>query len=137
RMERLHHVLGLKHRRVDRLLQAHAVMHEAQENAERPLLLLIAAWCAECQIWLAATRDEGRRERDAWTRSAAQRRRMAILQPAHLPARRDRKPEARHHRRSLQPAAGWRRRYHVAGRIDDIAMHGVAPFVRKSCKCRF
>ena len=56
---------------VDRLLQAHAVMHETQENAKRPLLLLVAARRAERQIRLAATRDERRRERDARTRARA------------------------------------------------------------------
>src|SRR5258708_31471818 len=88
RMERLHHVFGLKHRRIDGLLQAHAVMHETQEYRERPLLLLVAAGRTEREIRLTTTRDEGRRERDARTCAAAQRRRVTVLQPAHLPARR-------------------------------------------------
>src|SRR4029077_2022880 len=50
RMERLHHVPGLKHRRIDGLLQAHAVMREPQEYRQDPLLLLIAARRADRQI---------------------------------------------------------------------------------------
>ena len=67
----------------------------------------------------------------------AQGRRVAVLEPAHLSTRRDRKAEARHDRRALQPAARRRRRDHVAGRIDDIEMYGVAPFDRQGREGRF
>src|SRR5437660_1534021 len=95
----------LKHRRIDRLLQAHAVMYEPQEYREYPLLLLVAAGRAERQIWRAIARDQRGRERDARTRARSQGRGVALFEPANLAARRNRKAETRHHRRSLQPAA--------------------------------
>ena len=51
---------------------------------------------------------------------------MVFLEPEHLRAAAEAEAEFRDHRRGLQPAAGRRRRDHVAGLVDDVEMHGVA-----------
>src|SRR3954465_5619688 len=107
-----------------------------QKYRENPLLLLVAARRADRQIGRPVAGDERWRERDARTHARTHGRGMAVLQPADLAARRYRKAEARDDRRALQPAAAARRRDHVARRIDDIEMHGIAPFGRQRRKGR-
>src|SRR3954468_10070917 len=51
---------------------------------------------------------------------------MAFLQPEHLAAGAEAEAELGDDRRGLQPAAGRRRRHHVAGLVDDVEMHGIA-----------
>ena len=58
-------VLGMKSRRVDRLLDGHAVMHHAQEKDQRPLVLLLAARRAERHPRLAVAQRETGRQRGA------------------------------------------------------------------------
>ena len=65
-------------------------------------------------------------ERGARALARRQRRRMIFLEPEHLRAAAEAEAEFRDHRRGLQPAAGRRRRDHVAGLVDDVEMHGVA-----------
>src|SRR5580692_6794392 len=50
---------------------------------------------------------------------------MVFLEPEHLRAAAEAKAEFGNHRRGLQPAAGRRRRDHVAGLIDNVEVDGV------------
>ncbi len=47
RIERTRKVLGVEHRRVDRVLQVEPAMHHAQEERQAPLILLVAARSAK------------------------------------------------------------------------------------------
>jgi hypothetical protein len=62
--------------------------------------------------------------------------RVVFLEPEHLRAAAEAEAEFRNHRRGLQPAAGRRRRNHVAGRIDDVEMHGVAAHLAEAADGR-
>ena len=46
-------MVGVEQRRVQRLLQGHAVMQVMQQHHERPLVLFVTAGRAECEPWLA------------------------------------------------------------------------------------
>ena len=119
-------MLGVPGRRVDRLLQIHAGVHVAQEELRDPLVLLVAAGRAPGEIGLAVAQRQRRRQRRARAFARRQRGRMVLIEPEHLRAGAEAKAELGDHRRGLQPAAGRRRRHHVAGAIDDVEMHGVA-----------
>src|SRR5215468_9886589 len=119
-------MLGMPGRRVDRLLQVHAAMHVAQEELRGPLILLVAAGRAPGEIGLAVAQRERGRERGARTLAGRERIGMALLEPELLRTRAQTETELRYDRRGLQPAAGWSRRHHVAGAVDDIEVHGVA-----------
>ena len=119
-------MLGVPGRRVDRLLQVHAGMDVAQEELRDPLVLLVAAGRAPGEVRLAVAQRHGRRERRARPLAGRERGRMALLEPEHLRARAEAEAELRDHRRGMQPAAGRRRRHHVAVAVDDVEMHRVA-----------
>ena len=61
---------------------------------------------------------------------------MIFLEPEHLRAAAEAEAEFRDHRRGLQPAAGRRRRDHVAGLVDDVEMHGVAAHLAEAADGR-
>src|SRR5262249_27962985 len=104
----------------------HAGMDVAHEQLRRPLILLIAAGRTPGEIRLAVAQRERGRKRRARALAGSKRSGMPLLQPEHLAARAEAEAELRNDGRRLQPAAGGRRRHHVAGGIDDIKMHGVA-----------
>src|SRR6266550_2495154 len=52
RVERRRHVRGVERREVDRLLQVHAERQVVEEEQQRPLILLVAAWRAEREVRL-------------------------------------------------------------------------------------
>src|SRR5579864_2685019 len=87
RIERARERLCVMPRRVDRLLQVHPEMDVREERVERPLILLVAARCAEREIRLAVARDERRRERRPRPFARLERVRQACLEPEHLRAR--------------------------------------------------
>ena len=92
-------------------------MHHAQENDQRPLVLLLAARRAERHPRLAVAQREAGRQRGARPLAAAPGCSASpSLQPEHLPARAHAEAEFRDHRRGLQPAAGRRGADHVAVR---------------------
>src|SRR5919197_3988260 len=126
RPERDREMLGVPRGSVDRLLQIHPGMNVAHEQLRRPLILLVAAGRTPGEIRLAVAQRERGRERGARPLAGSKRRRMTLLQPEHLRARAEAEAELGNDGRRLQPAAGRRRRYRVAGRIDDIEMHGIA-----------
>src|SRR5207253_1691483 len=51
-------------------------------------------------------------------------------------ARAEAAAELRDHRRGLKPAAGGRRRHHIAGRVDDVEMHGIAAHLAEAADGR-
>ena len=79
-------MLRVEQRQVDRLLQVEAVMDAAQEQAELPLLLLVAARRAEGEARLAVLEGERRRQRRARALARARARR-AGPPPARTSAR--------------------------------------------------
>src|SRR5712691_10415964 len=126
RPEREREMRIMRSRGVDRFLQVHFGMNMPQKELRGPLILLIAAGRAPCQIRLAVAQRHGRTERGARPLARREGRRMIFLKPEHLRAAAEAEAEFRNHRRRLQPAAGRGRRDHVAGGIDDVEMHGVA-----------
>ena len=91
-----------------------------------PLVLLVAAGRAPGEVRIAVAQRHGRRERDARPLAGPDRVRVALLEPELLGAAAEAEAELRDRRRGLQPAAGRRRRDHVAVAVDDVEMHGVA-----------
>src|SRR5262249_30036873 len=61
---------------------------------------------------------------------------MPLLQPEHLRPRAEAEAKFRNDRRGLQPAARRRRRHHVAGRVDDVEMHGIAAHLAEAADGR-
>ena len=96
------------------------------KNLRDPLILAVAAGRAPGEIRLAVAQRHGRRQRGARPPAGAERGRMAFFEPEHLRAGAEAEAELGDDRRRVQPAAGRRRRDHVAGLIDDVEMHGVA-----------
>ena len=119
-------MLRVEQRQVDRLLQVEAVMDAAQEQAELPLLLLVAARRAEGEAGLAVLEGDRGRQRRARALAGRERGGQAFFQPEHLGAGIQREAEFRDDRRGLHPAARGRRRDHVAPFVDDVDMDGVA-----------
>src|SRR5262245_29661549 len=126
RPERAREMLRVPSWSVDRLLQIHVGMDVAHEQLGGPLILLVAAGRTPGEIRLAVTQCERRRERRARPLARSERGWMPLLQPKHLRAGAEAEAELRDDRRGGQPTAGRRRRYEVAGRIDDVEMHGIA-----------
>src|ERR1700693_5099240 len=62
---------------------------------------------------------------------------MIFLEPEYLRAGAEAKAEFRDHRGGLQPAAGGRRRNHVAGLVDDVEMHGIAAHLAEAANGGF
>src|SRR6185437_4903940 len=65
RVERRRHVRGVERGEVDRLLQVHAERQVVEEEQQRPLILLVAAWRAEREVRLAVPQRQARAERGA------------------------------------------------------------------------
>ena len=85
RVERAREVVGVEHRRVDRLLQVQAEHRVGEEELERPLVLLVAARRAERQH--GAVVAHAPCDGDSVVRGRTprhQRRRQALLEPEHL-----------------------------------------------------
>src|SRR6185295_12750398 len=101
-------------------------MDMAQEELRGPLILLVAARRSPGHVRLAVTIAHGGRERGARTLARRECCGVIFLQPEHLRAAAEAEAELGNDRRGLQPAAGRRRRYHVAGLVDDVEMHGIA-----------
>ena len=76
------------------------------------------------------------RERGARALARRQCRRVIFLEPEHLRAAAEAEAEFGNDRRGLQPAAGRRRRDHVAGLVDDVEMHGVAAHLAEAADGR-
>src|ERR1700724_3843639 len=113
-------------RRVDRFLQVQPGMNMPQEELRVPLILLIAARRTPRQVWLTVAQRHGRAERGARAFARRQGRGMIFLEPEHLRAAAEAEAEFRNYGRRWQPAAGRRRRDHVAGLVDDVEMDSVA-----------
>src|SRR6478736_9310459 len=62
---------------------------------------------------------------------------MVFVEPEHLRARAEPEAKLGDHRRGLQPAAGWRRRHHVAGNVDNVEMDGITNNLTETADCRF
>ena len=112
--------------RVDRLLQVQAESDVADEDVQRPLLLLVAAGRSPGEIGLAVAEGEPRAERRARAGARPERGGEALLEPEHLRARAERPAERGDHGRALQPAAARGRREHVPPAVDDVEVDGVA-----------
>ena len=83
---------------VDRLLQVLSQVDVAQEDVERPLLLLVAAGRAPREVRLAVAKRKAGRERRPRPRARPQRRGQPFLEPEHLRARPERPAERGNHR---------------------------------------
>src|SRR5262249_31467608 len=91
-----------------------------------PLVHLIATGRAPGHVRLAVPQGHANRQRRARALARREGAWQALLEPEHLPTRSERPAQFRNDRRGLQPAAGWGRREHVAGLVDDIDVYGVA-----------
>src|SRR5277367_1779463 len=126
RVERTWHVLGMKSRALDRLLQIHAVINVMHEHQRRPLVLLIAAGSAESECRRTVLERHGRRQGAARALAGHQARWQSFFEPEHLHPRAEAKAELGNNRRALQPATRRRRRDDVGPAVDDIDMASVA-----------
>ncbi|MCY1513454.1 hypothetical protein D9M68_479550 [compost metagenome] len=123
---------GVGHGEVDRLLQIQPVVDVAQEEQQLPLLLLVAAGRAECQVGLAVAQRQRGRERGARPLARRQRAGQPLFQPEHLRARVQPETQFGDDGRGLEPSAGQRGRDHVAPAVDDVDVRGVAPLGRSA-----
>src|SRR5262249_23570968 len=98
----------------------------AEEDVERPLVLLVASGSAAREPLPAAAGGDRRRERRARALTWRERVRQAVLEPEHLRAGAEAEPERRDDRRAPEPAAARCRRDHVPPPVDDVEMDGVA-----------
>ena len=126
RIERGREVVGVVRRIVDGGLQVHPVDHVVQEEADRPLVLLVTTRCPERHVGLALAEHQAWRQRG--TRPAPWRERAGESrgQREHLAPGSQTEPQARHDRRALQPAAARSRRDEVPEAIGDVEVAGVA-----------
>ena len=125
RIERLRKVVGVEHRRVDRLLQAEPEVHEREEKDERPLVLPVAARSPERKRLTVAPGDR-RRERRARALARLERARQPFLEPEHLAPGAEAEAETGNHGRAVQPAAARGRGDDVAVTVDHIDVARVA-----------
>ena len=126
RIERARHVVGVEARGVDRGLQVAAEVQVAEQRAERPLVLHVAARRADRHVGLAAAQHERRRERRARPLARLERVRQPLGEPEHLRARAEAEAEAGDDRGAVQPAAARGRRDEVAVAVGDVEVAGVA-----------
>src|SRR6266516_5699688 len=126
RVEARRERLGVVVRRVDRGLEVEAVVDVAEEDVQRPLVLLVAPGRAESQRRLAVAGGNRRRERGARSLAGLERVRQALLEPEHLRSRAEGKAERRDHGSAPEPAATRRRRDHVPEAVDDVEVDRVA-----------
>src|SRR6185437_9531926 len=73
RVERGGEVIIVERRSDDRFLEVHAEQHVVEEEAERPLVLLVTAGGAERQVGLAVAQGQAGRQRGARTAAGGQR----------------------------------------------------------------
>ena len=126
RVEGRDQVVGVELRRVDRLLQVQPSIDMAEEDVERPLLLLVAAGRSPGEPRLAVAEREARRQGRARPCTRAERRRQPFFEPEHLRAGSQRPAERRNDGGAVQPAAARRGGDHVAPAVDDVEVHRVA-----------
>ena len=122
---------AVEHWRVDGFLEIQSLMKMAQQEQERPLILLIAAGRTADEIGFAVALDQGWREGCARPSARDQTRGQALCEPEHLRSRSQRKTQLRDYGRTLEPSSAWRRRDHVAPAIDDVEMDCVAAMIRQ------
>src|SRR5437879_5235199 len=77
-------VAAVEHRGVDRFLQVEAKDGMGEKEVERPLVLLIAARCAEGEPWLSLPKYEGRAQSRSRPFPALQRVGMPFVEVEHL-----------------------------------------------------
>src|ERR1700761_3310395 len=112
--ERNREMLGMPRRRVDRFLQVHVGVDVPQEKLRGPLILLVTAGRTPGHVRLTVTQRHRGRERGTGALAGRERWGMIFLKPEHLCAAAEAEADVRNDRRGLQPAAGWRRRNHIA-----------------------
>ena len=120
---------AVEHWRVDRFLKVQSMMKMAEQELERPLILLIAPGRPADQIWFAIAFDERWREGRARPRAWNQTRGQTLSKPEHLGSRSQRKAQFRDDGRALEPSAARRRCDHVAPAIHDVEMNRVAAMI--------
>src|SRR2546427_539888 len=97
-------VRGVEHGRVDGCLQVLSENGVSEEKLKRPLVLLVAAGCAERKAWFAVAKRERRAERGPRPFAAFQVIGMLGVEVEHLGSRAEAEAEAWDHRRALQPS---------------------------------
>ena len=118
-------VFGVEAGGVDGLLRRHVVVDHAQEEDQRPLVLLLAAWRAEGHPGGAVVQGEAGGQRGARPLARHQAVGQAGLEPEHLAARAHREAQAGNDRGGLQPSARRRGADHVAPAVDHVQVAGV------------
>src|SRR5438309_1371229 len=98
-------VRGVEHGRVDGCLQVLSENAVSEEKLKRPLVLLVAAGCAERKAWFAVAKRERRAERGLRPFAAFQVIGMLGVEVEHLGWRAEAEAEAWDHRRALQPSS--------------------------------
>src|SRR5262245_12527589 len=111
---------------IDCVLQVHLGMDVPQEELRRPLVLLITSGRAPRQIGFAVAQRERRAERCAWTLAGRKASRVLFVEPEHLRARAKSEAKFGNDRGRLKPTTRWRRRYHIAGAVNDVEVDRVA-----------
>src|SRR6185437_17168389 len=87
--------LGVVVRRVDRGLEIEVLVDMAEEDVERPLVLLVASGGAEGQARRSVAAGDGGRQRRPRPLAGLERVRQALLEPEHLRARAETEAEGR------------------------------------------
>src|SRR3989441_6062443 len=95
-------VRGVEHGRVDGCLQVLSENGVSEEKLKRPLVLVVAAGCAEREAWFAVAKRERRAERGPRPLAAFQVIEMLGVEVEHLGSRAEAEAEAWNHRRALQ-----------------------------------
>src|SRR5437879_5500857 len=120
-------VRGVEHGRVDGCLQVLSENGVSEEKLKRPLVLLVAAGCAERKAWFAVAKRERRAERGPRPFAAFQVIGVLGVEVEHLGSRAEAEAEAWDHRRALQPSTARGAGDKVPMTVGDRDVHGVAP----------
>jgi hypothetical protein len=112
--------------RIDGGLEIEPEHGMAEEECERPLVLLVSARGPEREVRLPVPERERRAERRPRPAPRGERARQALRQPEHLRPRPEGKAELGNEGRAVEPAAARRGRDEVAVAIDDVDVAGVA-----------
>jgi len=112
--------------RIQRLLNVHLEVDIVQKKLQRPLILTVAAGCAEDHKRLAVTRHQRRRQRRTGTFARAKSVWTLSIQVEHLAACAQREAQTLDHRRRPDPASTGRGGHHVAFSINGIQVCGIS-----------
>ena len=112
--------------RVECFLQVHTKVDVVEEELERPLLLRVAAGCAERHEGIAALRNKRGCQRRAGTLARLESVRAVRVQVKHLAASAEWEAESLDYGGSTKPATAWSSRDHVTFGVHCVEVRGIS-----------